>query len=325
MSRHESAVAAVVVNFQSLTYLMQLIPALLKDEAIAKIIIVDNSADDGARETVLAEFGGVTWISNGMNLGFAKAVNRGLKQVQGEHVLLINPDCLPGPGAITKMSRHLDAIPCCGIVAPLTRHPDRELKFLAAGEQPTTRRLFNHYMGVSELFPQQEWAKGWHLRNGHADRIRTVGWASGACLLIRAQAFREVGDLSEEWFMYAEDMEYCLRTTAAGWEIHHIPEAVVTHVIGGSSPKASTRWISVLLDYNDRYLSRSRAATLAARWVLFAGFLARAALSVAIAIHPDHRSNWHEIAVSNLRWGWRALQPERNGLDRAPADPVTPD
>ncbi len=110
------------------------------------------------------------------------------------------------------------------------------LRVLGCGHQPDLRATFNHYFFLSGLFPRVRACEGLHLLLGvHDDRPRAVGWLSGACLAVRREVLDQVGPLSEQWFMYAEDMEWCARMTAAGWELHHVPEAEVEHRLGASA------------------------------------------------------------------------------------------
>lgn len=318
-----TGLTAVLVAYKTPELLAESLRALQASPRVGRIVVADNSGPDLRPREVALAFDKVTHLPLPENVGFARAVNAALAEVRDGHVLLINPDCVLEPGHLQRLLDVLEQHPGSGVVAPWTVSPSRKLGILAAGRQPTLWRIFTHYSGLSVLFPRSRWAEGWNFRaTAHTDRVRPVEWASGACLLVRDTVLDEVGPLSERWFMYAEDMEYCRRVRDAGWEVLHVPGARATHVIGAASEggPVSTRWVSTLVDYYETEWRASAAHRLLYRSVLATGLALRAAACWARSrrAHGETRQSWLGEAQKNLVCARRALRPRRKALDVPP-------
>jgi GT2 family glycosyltransferase len=128
----------------------------------------------------------------------------------------------------------------------------------------------------------------------HDDEPRSVEWVSGACMLVRRAVISEIGPIPEDWFMYSEDLEWCRRITQGGWEIWHDPEAVVSHVLGGTQDGArgvSTVWVTTFRHHFRRLNAPSKPERLLFDAILGGGLLTRALwyLCLGIANAADRR------------------------------------
>lgn len=289
----KTRLTAVLVSFNTQTLLVACLNSLAEISEIGHIVVVDNASTDGSAMSVRATHPGVELIENRVNVGFARAVNQALVIAGDGEILLINPDCIVESDGVRKMLALMDADDSIGIIGPATYHPTRELAILSAGEQPTLRRVFLHYSGLSRLFPTAAWALGWHLfAKRHDDRLRDVGWVSGSCMLISRRARAVAPALTERWFMYAEDMEYCRRVAANNLRIVHEPQVVATHLIGASSPggRPSGRWIHILIDYYTTTWNPGTLRVLGFRLTLFVGLLSRSVVNTLRAMRcPQNR------------------------------------
>ena len=154
--------------------------------------------------------------------------------------MLLNSDPAVKGAALRVLVDFLAAHPKTGCVAPRLLHPQARLSVLGCGHQATLRTTFNHYLFLARVFPHIAFFEGTHLYVGkHDDEPRSVGWVSGACMVVRKRVISEVGALSQQWFMYAEDKEWCARIRAAGWDVVHVPAAVVEHHLGASATSKS--------------------------------------------------------------------------------------
>ena len=321
---------AILVSYNTRALLVQALGLLQSGPLDWSIVVIDNNSQDGSAAAVAQLFPDVHLIALDENVGFARAVNLGIEELAGKHVLLLNPDCALEPTSQETLIDYLEKHPDVGIVAPALTHPSRTLAALSAGQQPTLLNLAKHYSGISARFSNRRWSLGWHLRaSSHMQNAISVEWASGACLLIREEVIRSVGGLTEQWFMYAEDLQFCLRVREAGWSVVHLPDATAEHHIGASSDpvSVSTRWVSVLIDYY-RVQWRPRRLTAAAyQGTLFAGLMSRSLLAWARSLSgrdPIAQASWRREAVKNAHWARRALRPERDNLNRAPEPPSKP-
>ena len=215
-----------------------------------QVIVVDNASVDDSASAIEAAFPDVQLIRNDENVGFARAVNQGLRMASGEFVMLLNPDCEVGTDAADRLIDYLRLHPDVGVVAPLVTHPEGRLDVLSAGYLPSTSRIAVHFFGLSRIPILGSRLQALNLRPGaDSDVPREVEWVSGACLVAARSLFVELGGLSQRWFMYAEDMDFCARVLDRGLKVVHLPTARVTHEVGASSKTASMLWVDNLEDF----------------------------------------------------------------------------
>ncbi len=217
----------VIVNFK--------VPDLLKDclrslqPALAgipsQVWVVDNASEDGSVEMVRECFPGVRTVANAENRGFAAANNQILRDVGGDYVMLLNPDTVVRPKAVERLIGVLDQRPRVGIAAPLLVSEDGRSQ-TSSWEFPSVLRTLQWMLGLRRFFSPR--------RRPESQAGGPVDWVSGACMLVRTTALREVGLLDEAFFMYGEDVDWCRRFKNRGWEVWLAPEARVVH-LGGQS------------------------------------------------------------------------------------------
>jgi GT2 family glycosyltransferase len=304
---------AIIVSYNTRGLLRESLSALLTEQP-RSVVVVDNNSHDGSADMVEAEFPGVRVIRNQENVGFARAVNQALRGATASFVLLLNPDAVIAPGALQILTSYLSEHPTVGAVGPAMRHPDGRLRVLPAGRQPTLWRVFTHSTGLSRLSRLSPVFDGWQHRAGvHDSAPLAVEWLTGGCLLVRSQAIREVGPLSERWFMYAEDLELCKRLTDAAWQIVHLPSAVAQHRFGSSTPDVgpvNTRWIQAMRDFYRLSWSPSPVTELAWRLTFAGGFITRAAgYSVVAWRRPADRNAWRREARKYAAYARAVVRP----------------
>jgi len=192
----------------------------------AAAIVVDNASRDGSAALVRERFPWVQVIENAQNRGFGAACNQALA-LAGELLLLLNPDTILEPGALPALVARLRATPRAAIVGPRLRFPDGR-------PQPVRRR----FPALSTLLVEStplEWRLGFGRLMAHyrcadlPEAAMPVDWLSGACLLARAAALREVGGFDPVFFLYFEETDLCRRLAARGWQVWYEPAALVTH------------------------------------------------------------------------------------------------
>jgi GT2 family glycosyltransferase len=139
--------------------------------------------------------------------------------------------------------------------------------------------MFTHATLLSRFSRRIPLLEGLNLLAGvHDDRPRDVEWLTGACLLLRSDALHSVGPLSEQWFMYAEDLELCHRLGGAGWRLVHLPSVQVLHHMAASTHSAhatSTAWAVALHDYYRRDICHGAISGVMWRLVFAAQLVSR--------------------------------------------------
>jgi N-acetylglucosaminyl-diphospho-decaprenol L-rhamnosyltransferase len=203
-------------------------------EPRTEIIVVDNASSDGSAEMVREEFPHVHLVVNDENRGFAVANNQGLGLSHGRYLLLLNPDTEVVGDALGMMVDYMDGHLEVGALGPQLCYPDGSL-------QSSRRRFPTLTTGLVESTVVQEWwtdnciLRRYYMTDTPNDMIQPVDWMVGACLLVRRQAYEQVGGLDEGFFMYSEELDWCRRIKDAGWEVVYLPTATIIHHEGKSS------------------------------------------------------------------------------------------
>lgn len=208
-----SILTVVLVAYNSAAVLGGAITSVPDD---VRVIVVDNaSADNSAR---VARDHGAEVIDAGENLGFGTACNLGAKAAKTEFVLFLNPDARLLPNALDTLLAKADHTPKTVALGPL---------ILDAQNQPETPRAATLLDDVPAMMPTIPTTPS------------EVGFLSGACLLVRNEAFTAIGGFDEAIFLYLEDDDLCYRLRKAGGTLMLVPEARVTHDQGTSSPPST--------------------------------------------------------------------------------------
>ena len=202
-------------------------------------IVVDNNSTDGSQDMVRQSFPQVQLIENTENVGFARANNQAIEASQGRYVLLFNTDAFAQPGAIRAMLTYTDGYPDIGVAGAHLLNADGS--FQASHTRfPTLWREFLILSGLGRLFFGK-----WYPSHGPDKSIAVTDadYVEGACMLVRREALDQVGGLDEGFYMYAEEVDWCLRMRRAGWRVVYLPQTRIIHLGGGSSKgnKGNTR------------------------------------------------------------------------------------
>jgi GT2 family glycosyltransferase len=168
------------------------------------------------------------------NLGFSAANNAAAETASGEFLLFLNTDTLLTGDALVPMMEYLDTHSGAGVIGPRLVFGDGQFQF-SGGRLPSIgveiQQKTMHAL-------TRRWRKAFTpLFRPLFRGIRETGWVTGACLMVRREAFRHVGGFDEEMFMYFEDKDLCRRIAEAGWKIVYFPAVSVVHLLAGSSRK----------------------------------------------------------------------------------------
>jgi GT2 family glycosyltransferase len=243
-------ISLIIVSYNTIDLLRDCLTSLMQTEGRAcEIIVVDNASADGSAGMVRREFPGVVLIRNQQNSGFSKANNQGIRQAKGKYFLLLNSDTVARAGAIAAMAEFLGSHAAVGAVTCKLLNADGTIQ-PSISNRPGPLLLFFRLLGVSRLISGDRVRRRLSLTYGFflGKTIRSyltpyathdspveVENISGACLMLRREVVEQVGLLDEEFFMYFEDMDYCLRLQNAGWKMYYLPQGEIVHFAGMSS------------------------------------------------------------------------------------------
>jgi N-acetylglucosaminyl-diphospho-decaprenol L-rhamnosyltransferase len=219
--------SVVVVNYRQWDRTVELVRQLLAAPCVRRgdveVVIVDNHSPPHPAVRRLRRHAGVSVRRWGSNRGFARAVNEGCRLSQGEWFLLLNPDTTLAEGFLDGVLDLADGLsahdPRAGIVGFHLRNPDGSQQ-LSTGPFPTLASTLGRL-----LLPRR---RRKYQTPRATERCR-VPWVTGCCLLLRRACLQQLGGLDEEFFLYYEDVDLCLRAREQGWSVWYEPNLAVVH------------------------------------------------------------------------------------------------
>jgi GT2 family glycosyltransferase len=202
-------------------------------------VVIDNASTDGSAAMVATEFPHVHLIASARNPGYGAASNEAIRACAEPYVLLLNSDTLIHEGAVPALAAYLDAHPEVGVAGPRLLNHDGSLH-PSCFPFPGTLGWLVENDPVSPLVGLVPPLRRRTLRYAPPERSTAVPWVHGSALAVRRTAFEAVGGFDESFFMYFEEVDLCRRLAAAGWEIHFVHPARVTHLGGASTRQVRT-------------------------------------------------------------------------------------
>jgi GT2 family glycosyltransferase len=230
--------SVIILSWNTCQLLEKCLTALVEfaREINFETIVIDNGSTDGSQQMVRSRFSDVRLIENEENLGFAGGNNQGIRLSKSPFILLLNSDAFVTQGALENLLGVMMEHPKAGIVGAQLINPDGSFQ-ASHTPFPGLWQEFLILSGLGRMFM----GKFYPSRGPEIERrARIVDYVEGACLLVRRDAVDQAGMLSEEYFMYAEEMDWCFTMKKAGWEVWYQPEARIIHYGGASSKNRPT-------------------------------------------------------------------------------------
>jgi N-acetylglucosaminyl-diphospho-decaprenol L-rhamnosyltransferase len=274
-------VTAVIPNWETPDFTIRSAQGLVGDGVPAdRVVIVDNGSRDDSAERFRTELPACRLVTLERNIGYARAANAGAASLRGRAYLIVNNDAfVHSPGSVTRMLAAL-AGDRVGIVVPRLLNPDGSLQATVRPFDTPSVALVRA-SGLSRYIPNS-WQPRWSTHWDHAGS-RPIRAADGAVMLVRDEAWEELGGFSPGSYMYAEDTDICWRAVKAGWQVWFEADAEFVHLGNAtasrrwSNPERAERWSRSEAHLVKERLSPLAAlasilfttAGLAARWGLF--------------------------------------------------------
>lgn len=221
--------------------------------AEVELVLVDNGTEPDVADRVAAEAGGRV-LRTGANLGYGGGANAGARGATQPWLVVANPDVVWEPGALDVLLDAARRHPTAGAFGPALLNEDGTV-YPSARELPSLTQGVGHAL-FARVWPGNPWTRAYQRRQETAGQERVAGWLSGACLLLRREAFEAVGGFDEDYFMFFEDVDLGERLARAGWANVYVPTARVLHVGGVSWKAKPARMIAAHHASAERYLHR---------------------------------------------------------------------
>ena len=217
-------VSVVVVTYNGMPHVERCLQSVFGLETI----LVDHGSTDGTLELVRGSFPAVTVVSQETR-GFAAGGNTGVRRAAGGFVLLLNSDAWVLDGAVGALAEAADADPEAAAVGSRLVYPDGSPQVSIRGF-PTPWRLATQYLFLARIAPRSRILNAFYGGGLPMDRPAEVEFLKGACLLLRREAYDEIGPFDEAFFMFCEE-ELELSARGRLRRLRHAPHP--THRAGG--------------------------------------------------------------------------------------------
>ncbi len=194
--------------------------------------VVDAGSTDGTADAIEEEFPEVR-VFRRANRGFAASNNVGLREARGRYLLLLNPDVEFRDGDLGTLVEAMEARPRIGVASVRQRGTNDEFQ-ASIRRFPSPARSFGEGL-FAAYWPALTTMQELETRPAEYDHEHEVDWIVGAFLIVRREAFDQVGLMDERFFLYSEEIDWCYRFHAAGWPVAHLPLMTITHHAGGRS------------------------------------------------------------------------------------------
>jgi N-acetylglucosaminyl-diphospho-decaprenol L-rhamnosyltransferase len=230
MAGDRPLVSAIVVSYETRDLTFEAVDSLLEFlPPESDVWVVDNASTDGSAEAIKTRYPTVKLVELPENIGFGRANNVALSQASGRFLLLLNSDArLVDAATIERLIMWMDCDPSLGMVGPRLEDGRGRLEY-SARSFPTIPKEIVRRWGVYLALPRAK-VGSWLLGDfwSPTSALR-VDWITGACMLVRREAYEAVGGFNERIFMYGEEQEWARRFGREGWAVLYDPEVTVVH------------------------------------------------------------------------------------------------
>jgi GT2 family glycosyltransferase len=307
-------VSVVIVSYNTSALLAACLRAVERSTGVhLEIWVVDNDSRDGSAEMVSREFPHVRLVRNRQNVGFAAANNLAIRQAHGRHLLLLNPDTIVGPETVATLARFLDDRPDVGITGPRVLNEDGSLQSCGYW-YPTLLREIRLSRNANRVVRR---LLGPEKPDPDPTHATQVDWVDGCCLMIRRAVIERIGLLDEQYFLYAEELDWCRSARRAGWQVATCPAAEMTHLQGRSSDQVKSSALALLMETRLRFYRKHDGLV--------------TAVVVSLVYTLGCLKQWRaepeksRAKMDGVRHWWRALARTARRTDAGPQERVVAD
>jgi len=231
-----------IVNYNQSNLLEQCLSSIFKETSgiTFEVFVVDNASTDDSVKMVKTKFPQVNLIVNDKNLFFAKAHNKALRLAKSRYVCILNNDTIILDNAFAKIIKFMDENTDCGACGPQLLNPDRTIQHSCDRFPSFTYGIFEALL-INAIFPNNSVKKYKTYNNWNHNTIKKVDFVGGACIVVRKEVCDSVGLLDENFALFWEETDWCLRMKKSGWNIYYFPEAKIIHYWGKGMQKLGKR------------------------------------------------------------------------------------
>lgn len=230
-------VAIVILNWNGEAHLRRFLPSVVRHtpERYAEIVVADNGSSDGSSALVRESFTGVRLLCLDRNYGFTGGYNRALAELEADYFVLLNSDVEVTEGWLAPLVERASSDDRIAAVMPKILSVDNPHMFEYAGAAGGLVDMLGYPYCRGRVLKRIE------ADCGQYDSACEVFWASGAAMLVRADVYRSLGGLDEDFFAHMEEIDFCWRAKNRGMSVWVEPRSKVYHLGGGTLSNESPR------------------------------------------------------------------------------------
>lgn len=226
-------VSIIIVTWNAKHLLQRCLPSVVAtDYDNLEIVIADNHSTDGSAQWVESTYGDrVRVVRHPENWAFCRGNNAAVPHTNGKYIVLLNNDVEVPPDWLDPLVELMERDLTVAAAQPKLLQYDDRKRFEYAGGAGGFIDRYGYPFTRGRLFDTME------EDNGQYDDCRDIFWASGAALVLRRDAFEEVGMLDETFVLHMEEIDLCWRLARHGYRVKVVPDSEVYHIGGSSLPK----------------------------------------------------------------------------------------
>ena len=228
-------IAVVILNWNGEKLLQEFLPSIVKFSDEATIYVADNASTDNSIEVIQKEFPTVKIIQNTKNYGFAKGYNVALENIEEPYYALVNSDIEVTEDWLKPILSTFEKDVKTAIIQPKILAYNNKEHFEYAGAAGGYIDKYGFPFCRGRIFESIE------KDNGQYNDSTDIFWASGACIFIRKEVFKQLNGFDEDFFAHQEEIDLCWRAFNEGYKVIYNHQSLVYHVGGATlnvgSPK----------------------------------------------------------------------------------------
>lgn len=234
ISKKTYKLSVITINYNSIEHVNKLIRSLSRiNQYVNEIIVIDN---DSIKKNGLIKNKKIIFIKNKQNLGFAKAVNQGIKLAKSKYILLINPDCYLENNSLLKSLDKIITDKNIGAIGGKIKRSIGKGYHLTANSKPTFWTGLFEFTNLKKVFPNNPFTKKFWIEKTYKSRKPIkVNSLCGAYIILRKKLGNKLNLFEERYFLYMEDIDFGDKINEMGYKVIFDPESEITHIGGASS------------------------------------------------------------------------------------------
>lgn len=226
--------SVIILSYNTSGLLKACLSAVLASDGFEdkelEVIVVDNNSSDNSVEMVQTEYPQVRLIRNKKNFGFSAGNNIGIKVAGGKFLILLNSDTLVEPDSLITILNVMKNDRSIGAATCLLQMADGKIDPASHRGFPTPWNALSYFLGLEKLFPKSRFFGGYHQGWKNLKVPHEVDCISAAFMMVSGEVIERIGLLDERFFMYGEDIDWCLRIKHAGFKIFFYPGVKTLHL-----------------------------------------------------------------------------------------------